>query len=80
MEYLLIAQQLSPDSQLRENYNQIGARILDSIERDGWQCGGPQAVVMPGLMLGIAGIGYQMLRMAEPDIVPSILLLDPPPA
>jgi lantibiotic modifying enzyme len=52
--------------------------ILDSIARHGWQCGGPQAVEMPGLMLGLAGIGYQMLRLAEPDRVPSVLVLAPP--
>jgi lantibiotic modifying enzyme len=52
--------------------------VLDSIDRDGWQCGGPQSVEIPGLMLGIAGIGYQMLRLAEPDSVPSVLLLAPP--
>ena len=49
------------------------ANILDSIDCEGWQCGGPQAVETPGLMLGLAGIGYQMLRLAEPDRVPSVL-------
>jgi lantibiotic modifying enzyme len=29
-------------------------------------------------MLGLAGIGYQMLRLAEPDRVPSVLVLAPP--
>ncbi|GAB3212372.1 type 2 lanthipeptide synthetase LanM family protein [Marinactinospora thermotolerans] len=32
----------------------------------------------PGLMLGIAGTGMHMLRLAAPDRVPSVLLLDPP--
>ncbi len=52
--------------------------ILDSIDRHGWQCGGPEAVEMPSLMLGLAGIGYEMLRLAEPDLVPSVLVLAPP--
>ena len=52
--------------------------ILDSINRAGWQCGGPEAVTLPGLLIGIAGMGYQMLRLAEPSRMPSILLLDPP--
>ncbi len=47
--------------------------VVDSIEGHGWQCGGPGGVLMPGLMLGIAGIGYQLLRLAEPDAVPSII-------
>jgi hypothetical protein len=30
------------------------------------------------VMLGLAGIGYGLLRLAEPDRVPSVLLLEPP--
>jgi lantibiotic modifying enzyme len=32
----------------------------------------------PGLMTGITGIGYQLLRLAEPARVPSVLTLAPP--
>jgi type 2 lantibiotic biosynthesis protein LanM len=32
----------------------------------------------PGLMLGFTGAGLHMLRLAAPDRVPSVLLLDPP--
>ncbi|MDA0566910.1 type 2 lantipeptide synthetase LanM family protein [Streptomonospora sp. S1-112] len=32
----------------------------------------------PGLMLGISGMGMHFLRLAAPDRVPSVLLLDPP--
>jgi hypothetical protein len=31
-------------------------------------------VKVPGLMTGMAGIGYQLLRLAQPDGIPSILL------
>ena len=34
----------------------------------------------PGLMLGLAGIGYALLRVAAPERVPSILALAPPPS
>ncbi|MEZ4715941.1 MAG: hypothetical protein R2851_07615 [Caldilineaceae bacterium] len=37
-------------------------------------------VTMPSLMLGLAGIGYQLLRLADPDQVPSLLLMAPPHA
>jgi hypothetical protein len=30
------------------------------------------------MMTGLAGIGYQLLRLAEPEQVPSVLLLKPP--
>jgi lantibiotic modifying enzyme len=52
--------------------------ILENIERDGWQCGNPLGVETPGLMTGIAGIGYGLLRLADPDRVPSVLTLQPP--
>jgi lantibiotic modifying enzyme len=62
----------------RVQADRLAAMVLDSIDRDGWVCGGPGAVEMPGLMLGLAGIGYGMLRLAEPDRVPSVLALAPP--
>jgi lantibiotic modifying enzyme len=30
------------------------------------------------LMCGLAGIGYQLLRLADPDRIASVLLLEPP--
>jgi lantibiotic modifying enzyme len=36
------------------------------------------AIDSPGLMNGLAGIGYALLRLAEPERVPSVLTLAPP--
>jgi type 2 lantibiotic biosynthesis protein LanM len=44
-----------------------------------WVCGISGNDVLPGLMLGLAGIGMHFLRLAYPEQVPSPLLLDPPP-
>ena len=52
--------------------------VLESIRRDGWLCGIPLAVESPGLMTGLAGIGYGLLRLAAPDRVPSVLALARP--
>ncbi len=52
--------------------------ILDRAKKTGWVCGNPLGVESPGLMTGIAGIGYQLLRLAAPERVPSILALEPP--
>jgi lantibiotic modifying enzyme len=52
--------------------------VLGSIETNGWRSGVPFAVETPGLMAGLAGIGYGMLRLAEPRYVPSVLTLEPP--
>jgi lantibiotic modifying enzyme len=78
LELLLASARALDDPALARAARQMGARIVESIEREGCYCGGPGGVELPGLMLGIAGIGYQMLRLAEPEKVPSILMLDPP--
>ncbi len=78
LELLVQAGRLLEDSHWRSEADRLTAMLPASIERDGWQCGGPQAVEMPSLMLGLAGIGYGLLRLAEPDQAPSILLLEPP--
>jgi lantibiotic modifying enzyme len=36
----------------------------------------PQAAYSPSLFVGTAGIGYQLLRLAAPDTVPAVSLLD----
>ncbi|RIK58271.1 MAG: type 2 lantipeptide synthetase LanM [Chloroflexi bacterium] len=58
--------------------DELAARLVAGSARDGWRCATPQAVETPGLMLGLAGIGYQLLRLAEPARVPSVLALAPP--
>ncbi|WP_169798972.1 type 2 lanthipeptide synthetase LanM [Kibdelosporangium phytohabitans] len=51
--------------------------VLDSVNRYGVSCGTPGGVVTPGLLSGLAGIGYGLLRLGFPDRVPSVLLLEP---
>ncbi|MEV0119028.1 type 2 lanthipeptide synthetase LanM family protein [Streptomyces sp. NPDC050844] len=51
---------------------------LQSAHRDGWRCGSPDGAEVPGLFTGLAGIGYNLLRLTAPDAVPSALLLHPP--
>ncbi len=78
LDLLLEASRALNDNGWRAQADRLAATILEGIERDGWQCGGPQAVELPGLMLGLAGIGYELLRLAEPERVPSVLVLSPP--
>lgn len=66
------------DDQLRAEVNLKGAAILRSIETGGWQCGIPYGEATPSLMVGLAGIGYGFLRIAEPDRVASVLSLAVP--
>jgi lantibiotic modifying enzyme len=51
--------------------------VLDAIDRYGPGCGTPGAVSSPGLLNGLAGIGYGLLRLGFGDRVPSVLLLQP---
>jgi lantibiotic modifying enzyme len=39
-----------------------------------WPCGTFGSVEVPGLMLGLAGIGYFYLRLADPENTPSVLI------
>ncbi len=78
LDVLLVASQTLDDAPYRAEVARLAAMLLDSIERQGWCTGVPLGVETPGLMTGIAGIGYELLRLAKPDQVPSVLLLAPP--
>lgn len=78
LETLLQAAQILGEPSWRAEVDHLAGRILDRIEHDGWHCGVPLGVETPGLMNGLAGIGYALLRLAEPERVPSILALEAP--
>jgi type 2 lantibiotic biosynthesis protein LanM len=63
----------------RTEVERLAAAALAGIERDGPRSGTRGGVESPGLMNGLAGIGYGLLRLADPDRVPSVLALAPPP-
>ncbi|GAB2634609.1 type 2 lanthipeptide synthetase LanM family protein [Kribbella swartbergensis] len=51
--------------------------VLAAVQQYGPQCGTPRSVPSPGLLTGLAGIGYGLLRLAFSERVPSVLLLEP---
>ncbi|MEU8920609.1 type 2 lanthipeptide synthetase LanM family protein [Kitasatospora sp. NPDC048545] len=53
---------------------------MDALDTRGWVCGLPHGVHSPSLMVGLAGIGHGLLRLAAPARVPSLLALHPPVA
>ncbi len=56
------------------------AAVLQTAQREGrWRCGLPQKADTPGLMVGLSGIGYGLMRMWAPDRIPSVIRLAPPP-
>jgi type 2 lantibiotic biosynthesis protein LanM len=78
LELLLQAGQAFKGSPWHTQMNRLAGMILESIARQKWICGTRFGVESPGLMTGLAGIGYELLRLAEPALVPSVLLLAPP--
>jgi type 2 lantibiotic biosynthesis protein LanM len=63
-----------PDWALRAG--RIAGGILAGIRESGWLFGLPGRAEPPGMMLGLAGIGYGLLRLAAPERVPSVLILE----
>ncbi|MGB7439551.1 MAG: type 2 lanthipeptide synthetase LanM family protein [Coleofasciculaceae cyanobacterium] len=78
LELLLQASLTLNEPQWKTQVDRLSAIILESINQHGWLCGVPLGVETPGLMTGLAGIGYELLRLAEPKRVPSVLVLEPP--
>ncbi|HEX4204414.1 MAG TPA: lanthionine synthetase LanC family protein, partial [Ktedonobacteraceae bacterium] len=78
LDILLSAVQFGADTAYKEAVQHLAPMLLESIETQGWITGVPQGVETPGLMVGITGIGYALLRLASPTQVPSVLLLSEP--
>jgi len=68
------------DDGLRAEGERLAREALQTIAERGCRCGGRTYLAPPGLMVGLAGIGYAALRLARPDEVPSVLVLAPPPS
>ncbi|GIV97269.1 MAG: hypothetical protein KatS3mg057_1926 [Herpetosiphonaceae bacterium] len=79
LEFLLQASRTIADPRLRTEVDRLAATILTNSVQTGWRCATPLEVETPGLMVGLAGIGYGLLRLAAPELVPSVLALEPPP-
>lgn len=77
LELFLQAAELRQEQRWRNAAGLRTAEILASIKDHGWQCGTPLGVQVPGLMTGLAGIGLGLLRVAEPERVPAVALLQP---
>jgi len=67
-----------PQEQWQAIVNERTVTVLQHIETQGYLCGEPLGFETPGLMTGLAGIGFGLLRIAEPTRVPSVLALQSP--
>lgn len=78
LELFVRASRMMGDPAVHSQMKRMASIVLESIANHGWLCGIPLGVESPGLMSGLAGIGFGLLRVAKPDFVPSPLVLDPP--
>jgi lantibiotic modifying enzyme len=65
------------DERAAAHRDRCAALLLGALEHAGPRCGTPRGVPSPGLLTGLAGIGFGLLRLGFADQVPSVLLLDP---
>lgn len=78
LEPLYLAGELLGEPRWSRAAREHAARLIHQGRERGWLCGLPRGTETPGLMMGLAGIGYGLLRLAAPERVPSVLLLAPP--
>jgi lantibiotic modifying enzyme len=79
IELLLEAHRRMGDSEALEAAQTLMARILERARAQGrFQLSAARGtdVFAPSLFQGIAGIGYTLLRLAEPEALPCLLLLE----
>jgi lantibiotic modifying enzyme len=75
-DLLILAADVLSRPDLRREAEDAIARALDRFEdtRSPWPCGVPGAGESPNLMLGVAGIGYFLLRLNDSEGIRSALL------
>jgi type 2 lantibiotic biosynthesis protein LanM len=73
----VLAAAAGPGGQAVRDVRRRAGIVLDVLRRHAAVCGTPGGVLTPGLLTGLSGIGYGLLRLAAPLEVPSVLLLQP---
>lgn len=66
-----------PETSVLETITEALLKTIDNKGID-YLTRSPHGIEFPGLMTGMAGAGYQLMRLAYPEIVPSLLRLSPP--
>jgi type 2 lantibiotic biosynthesis protein LanM len=78
LDFLLQAAVQLEDRRLMNQVRLTAAGVFADLDRHGCKCGVPLGAETPGFMTGLAGIGYALLRLADPQAVPSVLMLSAP--
>lgn len=78
IDLLLLSAQHLGQSEHLDTAKRIVGDLVKSAQADQWYSGIPQTIQVPNLMIGLAGIGYQLLRTIDPYHIPSVLTLELP--
>jgi type 2 lantibiotic biosynthesis protein LanM len=78
VDILLYAAEILQEPRWRALAKHQAGRILTAAKGGKWVLENPLNVETPGLMTGLAGIGYVLLRLADPARVPCVLALESP--
>jgi len=78
VELLLRARELGFAGSWETTLATEASRLVERLAHGEWRCGIPGAVETPGLMMGLAGIGYGLLRLGAAQRLPSVLTLEAP--
>jgi len=75
-DLLIMASDVLARPELRGQAEAAGIRAFEQFEDQGlpWPCGVPGAGETPNLLLGLAGIGYFLLRLYDAEANPTVLL------
>lgn len=78
LEVVWIAAHLLDSDEYRAYVGSVAQELIQkhALAED-WPSGLPSAGPNPSLMLGTAGIGYQLLRLHDPQNVPPVLIISP---
>ncbi len=79
LEVLTLAAERLDRNDLKQRRDRIAAAVLADLRQAGWRCGFTTRAEAPSMLVGVAGIGLGLLRLAAPERVPSLLTLAPPP-
>jgi lantibiotic modifying enzyme len=74
LELFIVAHEALGDDSLLEFARQTWSRSAARKTPREWTCGVPSGGTTPGLMLGLAGIGWTFLRLHARDSTPSVLI------
>lgn len=74
-EILFLTSLLDKKTDILDSYHSVINNTIQEINSTGWKTGISKNFIHPGLMTGISGIGYGLLRAFDPKGVPSILSL-----